>query len=484
MNRKRHASQIISFLLILILLLTGCSAPNKSADNAATQAETTSPSTQPSTQPDAFELLPDMDCGGSPLRTITEHDIWWQLTDITTEEMNGEVVNDAIYQRNTQLEERFNVKLDVTYTASGAAFNVIKKSVLAQDDAFDFVMPKLSDAVKLASLGLLSEMDGIPNLDLSGEGWDHNAVRELSINNKLYCAVSDISLGRNEAIWIYMFNKRLAKDYSVENLYDTVKAGKWTFDKYHEIATSISKDLDGDGKMTKADQFGTVTHDGNYYGLMIASGETVAAKDANDLPILTLNNERFTDIYDKIVTLMSDENNVSSESRTGERTEVIFNSDRALFCGQVLACVRLYRAMESDFGILPLPKYNEEQENYYSYSIPTDIYVSAVPVTCSDPAKTGLLLQGLTILSKKYVTPAYYDISINGKYARDTESIEMLDIILNNVRYDLGNIYDWGGIYSGMVSRMIGKKDFASFYESKEANALTQIQKTITEYEG
>lgn len=53
----------------------------------------------------------------------------------------------------------------------------------------------------------------------------------------------------------------------------------------------------------------------------------------------------------------------------GANIEDTFSSGRALFCGEVLQCARRYRGMETDFGILPYPKYDSEQKDYITYSL-------------------------------------------------------------------------------------------------------------------
>ncbi|MHB1152419.1 MAG: hypothetical protein ACYCWE_03955 [Eubacteriales bacterium] len=477
---KRSKFCIILMVLVMCIPVISCADAGDKAMNTLTtdlNSETTAAAIK------EIDLLPSIDFEGTAFRGITENNIWWELTEITVDQIDGEVVNDAIYQRNTLFEEKFNIKLECKYTNYAGSFNEIKNAVLAQDDVFDFVIPPLNDASRLAVQGLLFDLLLIDSLDLTSSAWDQNSIRDLSVAHKLYFVSSDISLGRNESIWIYMFNKRVAEQYNIEDLYQTVKEGRWTFDKCYEVSTLISADLDGDGKVTTADQFGTVTHNSNYYGLIIAAGEMIARKDENDYPYIALNTPEFIKVYEQISSIMSDDFHVSNESKTGERTEVIFNSDRALFCGQVLACVRLYRGMESDFGILPLPKFNEQQENNYSYTIPFATYITAVPLTCPDFERTGLLLQALALLSDEYVTPAYYDVSINGKYTRDEESITMLDIILGNIVYDLGNIFDWGGLANGLVTQMSRKGEFVSFYSKKEPNVQHSINQTIQEFE-
>jgi hypothetical protein len=126
-----------------------------------------------------------------------------------------------------------------------------------------------------------------------------------------------------------------------------------------------------------------------------------------------------------------------------------------------------------------MPKYDDAQEQYYTYVIPYDIFSASVPVTVKDPDVSGTVLQAIAILSDYYVTPAYYDITITGKGLRDEESAEMLDIILGSTVYDLARMYDWGTVASGLTNNIIAQKEFPSFYAKLETKTTAALEKTI-----
>ncbi len=191
-------------------------------------------------------------------------------------------------------------------------------------------------------------------------------------------------------------------------------------------------------------------------------------------PVITAGSDRFLSVYDKVVSLFS-KNDLTIIEYEGQA----FMDGRALLCGQVMACVRLFRPMEDDFGIIPLPKYDEAQERYYSYVIPYDIFSASVPVTVKDTSVSGSVLQALAVLSAYYITPAYYEITITGKGLRDEESAEMLDIILASTVYDLARMYDWGAIASGLTGNIIGGREFASYFAKREKAATKALDKTI-----
>ena len=80
-----------------------------------------------------------------------------------------------------------------------------------------------------------------------------------------------------------------------------------------------------------------------------------------------------------------------------------------------------FRASEVIFGIVPGPKFDETQDRYYTSYSTYNLGVMAVPATAGDPARTGTVLEAMAAASVDTLSPAYYDICLNGKYIRDDE---------------------------------------------------------------
>jgi hypothetical protein len=140
--------------------------------------------------------------------------------------------------------------------------------------------------------------------------------------------------------------------------------------------------------------------------------------------------------------------------------------------------------MEADFGIVPIPKWDESQADYrctVNFHVSTCI---TIPITDGDPERTGVFLEALGCKSKYTLQPAYYDIALNGKYVRDEESSDMLDIIFANRVYDIGLIGDFAGI-RGTIDTMVDKDDrnFVSQMEKArpkiEKDMATKIEKIV-----
>jgi hypothetical protein len=231
-------------------------------------------------------------------------------------------------------------------------------------------------------------------------------------------------------------------DLALETPYDLVNTGKWTFDKMNEMITQGAYDLDGNGRMNMNDRYGLLTHGENFPALWIAGGCRLVENDANNIPQIAFTNERFATVWEKAVTLM--ENDAAYTRDIGFISSGLANG-QALFATEVLAFIRSYRENERDFGIVPMPKYDEAQADYQTYvALGTTLMV--VGNNIEDPERTGVILEALAAEGYRTLLPAYYETSVKSKYTRDEESIPMLDIAFNTRRYDLGLVFNWGKV--------------------------------------
>jgi len=477
-NQKR----IISLLLAILMLSPGivsCSdAPDDDSggkiDANNDQSSPVSGDTENETEYSILSTLPEYSFNGATITALAEENSWWQITTLAAEEMTGETINDAMFDRNAAFMAEYDV--DFKVLESTDIGTEVKMAVSSSDPAYDFAVPDLTMAAALVNEDQIINLRNVESIDFSNEAWDQNAVKYFSVANKLYYGVSDISLGKNETAWIYMFNKRLLSEYNLENPYDLVREGKWTFDKTLEFMTAASNDTNGNGKADEGDRFGLATHDINYYALLISAGQPLAAKDMeNDAPVINAESEGFITAYDRIKDYFTDKSQTVMEYK-GET----FMAGNALLCAQTMACVRLFREMDDDFGIIPAPKYDEAQENYYTYIIPYEVLVSVIPVSAASPERSGVAVQALSIYSAHYLTPAYYDLTITGKGLRDEDSAEMLDIILDSAVYDLARMYDWGNFASGIPAMIHNKREFVSGYKRKARSIQNALEETIS----
>jgi len=370
--------------------------------------------------------------------------------------------------------------------------SLLTKSVKAGDDIYDVVCPHLTQFAPVAQGGNYLNFFTVPNLDLSRPWWDQGTIRDLSVINKLLILQGDLLILDNDAMEAMIFNKTILKEHELENPYEIVMRGEWTFDKLMEMSKGIAKDLNGDGAMYfKDDLFGCILQSDTSISFYVSGGEKICSKDKNDYPIITFGTEKGYRILDKLSELMLDEDNIVQLHRYNDGKTAIydeqvkmFSENRALFSWIRMRIVERLRGMEPDFGIIPLPKLDKAQEKYITHNNPHAGVGISIPVTASNLERTGMVLEDLCAESRYTLQPAYYEINLQGKFMRDDESREMLDIILSNTAHDIGYVYNFAGFAITILHYGRDKKTgYASYFETYETKMQAAIDKTIEAYQ-
>jgi hypothetical protein len=171
------------------------------------------------------------------------------------------------------------------------------------------------------------------------------------------------------------------------------------------------------------------------------------------------------------------------ESTVPDDIRAVFEEGRALFYGEVMQCIIRMRESETEFGLVPWPKYDQMQDGYYNL-----VHTSAgrgvcIPVSQTDYEFVGAIVEAFAAKSMYTVTPAYYDVALTYKYMRDTDSAEMLDIILDSRVYDLGLIANYGSM-AGSIAGVItnGTGNLASTWAKSERAFQKMMDKAVEKY--
>ena len=318
----------------------------------------------------------------------------------------------------------------------------------------------------LAQSDCLTPIDEITHLDTSSEAWDQSMLAQTSIAGTNYFATGEITVVDNDATWVMMFNKNLARSVGIgegdlKSIYDLVKDNEWTLDKLLEYCKLFTyQDLDTSGTTTHLDQFPIATTIDFITGLYYGTNSRIIHKDSADIPYLKELDDATVKIVDKVAEIYTASNQytfdchdyMSVEPSVHLLAQRMFEEDRALFYSEVMQCVTRLRDMDTDFGIIPVPKANQSQANYTTHSVAIVTMVAGVPKDISYDeerlARSGMIMQALAVEGKNILTPAYYESSLIGKGTRDEESADMLPIIFANRVVDLGSIVDDSNITS------------------------------------
>jgi hypothetical protein len=468
--------RLISLLLLAAMVLSAAScggtggdgkAPNDANENETTAAETTT------SEVDARLALPDnlpeKDYGGYTFRIAgrTRGDFVQEIG--ADMEESGDVIEDAIYRRNQDVMERFNIKIAGVYYDTPQ--DQVRKSVMAGDDEFDLLLGQVIEVGSTVTDNNYLNWYDMPFIDLDQPWYIGNAKDALSIKNKAYMMAGEYCLSILRFTYCMYFNKMLVESYDVENPYTTVQEGRWTLDQLSETIKDVYSDVNGDGIKGSEDLYGLVS---DYYSATItyqyAFDNPVMTKDEDGVPEVNFNTPKTIAIVEKINDFAW--NNNGAHFGDWSVYADIWQNNRTMYLNGLFSSALNYRAMETDFGIIPYPKYDETQSNYYSMSDGAHT-IMAIPKTITDIERNSIIIEALNAESYKQVIPAYYEIALKVKYSRDEESVAVLDMLLDGRTFDFGYVYDgWKG-YAFILQDLISakKSDFASAYASREKSA-------------
>jgi hypothetical protein len=496
MKRTKIALYALIFSIIILCLSACDNSQTKEPDNIQNNNDKgENVDTTPATA-----NAPEESAAVSPLESIESKDFenyefkfiniaydGWAISAIAVEEETGDTVLDAIYGRNKKIEEKFNIT--ITETVNNNAMSILKKSINAGDQSYDAAYMRTYECAPLSTQGLLYNLFDMPNMDLKNPWWDQSCVKEVSLYNKLYFVTGDINLHYNDATWILMFNKQMVATLGLDNPYQLVLDNKWTIDRFNDFLVSANYDLNGNGEVDLQDRFGLISHTAAYNPFIYGADERFISKDSSDALIFAMTSENFATKYLKIVDILSNKTATGIVNRdkyfdnTNADWQNVFFEGRSLFFAEVLGTLNIsqMRNMPENFGLLPLPKYDETQQNYICNVLNTATAL-AIPVNTA-VERTGLILEAMCAESYNSVIPAYYDVALQYKLTRDEESVKILDIIRKNRIYELGSIYSFGNVAQDITSMInSGNINIASYIEKSESKVEKAFSKLEEAY--
>lgn len=488
MNRTKSLAALLAALMLLPPLSscgekkTEINEAKSESQSAADNAEGT-PAEEENIDPLAH--LPQNNYDGHNFVMLIRNYPDW-LSDMVAEELNGEGVNDAVYRRNLETAERYNITISHKVSSNSNYEMDAKSVILADEDAYDLIIPHGRAAHAYANEGLVMDWNDMKYVDLTQSWWDADAVRSFTILDSVFCMTGDISYQSIGACNAMLFNKDYFDEYNLEYPYETVKEGNWTFDYFASMVEGYSRDLDGDGMLGDGDIYGYGTF--HWVGPIQAfytSGSRVVEKIDGEYS-LNVYNERSINMFERYFALYDSENvwKVPTSVVQNGATSEMFRKGGMLFADMNITEVVALRDMDYSFGILPWPKYDETSE--YLSNVDAGVNLFVVPITASDLDRTSLVIETLCILGRKYVIPAYYDVALKTRDSRDEKSSAMLDIIREHRVFDLGYYNEqMGGILANQFADMAvsGNRDFTSWYQQKEKVGSKQMSLILRNYE-
>ena len=483
MNKKYLSFIFMTLLLSILIVSCGGDENTKIAD---TTSDDISETAEIETTTSYLETIPVIDFDGESFTIFCRSD---KIYEVYAGNEDGEIINDTIFTRNRSVEERYNININYKDAAGawgdqGAFFNLLTNSVMAGEHAYDMTATYMAYTAYLETSGVFTNLYNVPYIDLSNEWWTQNFVNVNTFDGKLYMTAGDISLSMLENLYAVFFNKQLHSDYEMDNLYEIVKSGNWTFDKLNQLSATVVEDINGDSVYDINDRLGFVTNNHGMRAMPVAMGVEIANLKSDGSIELVYYNEKSVGIFDKLYNMLFNNNYAyiyAADDHMGNDVLLpMFKENRILFLTNMLNITDTLRDMDTDFGILPFPKY-DEQSNYRSISY-DGMSTFAIPSSVKNLEMSGLVMETLCYLSSQELVSVFYDIKLKDKISRDDDSAEMLDMIRSGLYFDFGYVHNMGlsyvfSMFGDLLSA--GNDTFSSTYESKAATLNQNIETLI-----
>ncbi len=398
------------------------------------------------------------------------------------EEEMGDIVNDALYARDHLIADIYKVEIEyIPMSSANEVTSAVRQSVLADDDEYDILISDIeSTMTSLMREKLLYDINSLPTLDPGAPWWSADMAEETSVNGKLFITMGDISPMKYYAPYVMAFNKRLIDEYTDHDIYDLVVNGKWTNDVFYSIIKDANRDLDGDGVIDKKDFHGYAHVDTAITALahFTGAGQTLSDVGKDGTISVRLNTENAIDLMERIGKALRLSGGFDSSGGDQNPTVTMFKEGRALFFGNSYSLIiATFRDMADDFGVIPVPKGSEEQEDYHSYINTWCLGGVAFPSTIKNIEMIGLVSEAMGYLSYRDVRNALYDTTMKVKISRDDINAKILDMIFDNTYIDMNGLFNLGGSTTLVFNTISNGTEFSSAYASREEKIAADIEK-------
>jgi hypothetical protein len=362
----------------------------------------------------------------------------------------------------------------------------LRKVVNSGDDVYDMAIINLrangKDALEIAAEGGLVNLAQQEQIDFAGGYWDKNAADSFTVNGKCYVGIGDITLADEMLVSAIVYNKAVASKYSIGDLYGLVDSGEWTLEAMFEMVKNVGEDVGNDSVFDGTDYYGYLGEARTLDHLWFASGETMTHRNSDGTLYVDLVSDRSVTVIEKIFNFMN--NNRSFGYWNMNKTIYgMFINDQTLFQSTTMRpIVEQLRSSGKDYGILPMPKYDKDQEKYHVYQNPDLCLCAVIPITCKDAQMSGTVMEALCYYGKQILYPAIYEILLQSKVAQDYQSCRMLDLIYGNRVWDWAFATDCGGLYY-FLSTVVGYHGkLVSSYESIRPEVDSDFQNVMAFY--
>ena len=426
--------------------------------------------------------------------------------DVEGEDEETDIVYTAIYERNLKVEAWLNVDLNFEPTETtywGDASGEISNKIFTNDGTMDAVIAASNTIIQNKLYFDFTDLNNTLYMELDQPWWNMNAIEEVSVDGRIFeFLCGDILLSSITNCGAIFYNKNLYENLNpklgADYLYELVLDGTWTLDQFHYICNQTYLDRDGDQERSNNDiyayQLFRYAEPIHYFAN--SAGVEYYKRNKAGFPEITINQPKAAEFTEKLYKLLYENKgaNLYYPNQIGAEADHPhdFADGRILFNLTTLGAAlgEYMRAMEDDYGILPYPKWDEDQDDYITMIANGAAFV-CVPRTVVNGGYDRLdyivspTLEAMAIEAYRSVTETFYEFALKGAYTRDDVAADMIDMIVANSTKNF--LYEYssslngiGTLFSTCMSNH--STDFSSTYAGKYTAAKTLLDELISDY--
>lgn len=432
-----------AIVLLAVAMLLGCFAA--CGKNGEPSAATEEPNVGEGTTAEEIHLdFPQEDNGNKDIVILLPSELDY---DIQTTASSESVANE-VFKRNENVQDYLGIALKFTPVegewSKRTQFNDrIRTSAMGDPAEFDLVSGLVSCTFAACAMeGLFLNVNTVSNvLNLENEWWVQNLNDDFAINDNLYGVLGDLSLSIYKQMAVIYFNQNMISTYGMDSPYQLVRDGEWYVSTLMEMAMEVEQSVDGEYDPA-VNTMGLIQSHVAGRGWLTALEIEIYDRSDTGYTMKQTPDERTINIYNYMYRMFSQENTIySTDEDQADLYITAFRNNTALFSLGYIATVEQFREMTSNYGLVPLCKWDENQAEYHTPLTPS-CAMYHLPVNTPDASLAAKTIEAMSFFSYRDVTPEYYEIALGYTYARDPDMREMLALVRATASLSFAGAYN------------------------------------------
>lgn len=474
---KKRLLSILMGLSLVTGLLAGCGGSSETKDDAAANASSAQEESAQSTEEQAsaepenyagFEETP-MDLGGRTIRLKVFNTTYWTYA-ANADDTSNETL--ALMEALESIEKDYNCVFEISQADKGEDFEAALLTAKAAGETYCDIyegMPYCHfDAANVYGYNVMMDMNDPQIADIIK--LDTNPWGEATNLGYLYGTQYGVNFMRKNngdiIRSVLCFNKDYVEQYGLEDPYELVRNGEWTFDKFEEMCAEIVAQSDGSVVPLSCGLEEIIVPQ-----FVLANNGSIAELDE------ATGGYVFTGLSDNTMEALNYLANLSSKGYLSYANANFYNQDSVFYCAiynEMKYFVQGVNDIGFNVGLLPGPM-GPQADDYCTTSYSAAMYHIMEGVEKPEEIAAVLVAMAnrLTLVEEEALEyQEMYGIP-------DEDSIEMFQIMFNNYKYDASRVVSGNELVSVNEAILELEKTPAEAYEEIQPVIQAMYDKAV-----